>query len=182
MRTVYYTATTLDGFIADEHDRLDWLFAQDHDEEGPLSYGEFIAGVGAIVMGATTYEWVVAHLAESGEAWPYPMPAWVLTHRDLAPLQGADIRFARGDVAPIHDTLVAAADGQDVWVVGGGDLAGQFAEAGRLDQVVVNIASTVLGAGRRLLPRRWRLQLLEAHRNRDMIAARYDVVGPLPQP
>jgi dihydrofolate reductase len=53
-RSVYYTATTLDGFIADEHDSLAWLFEQQTDEGGPAGYEEFIAGVGAMVMGATT--------------------------------------------------------------------------------------------------------------------------------
>ena len=70
-RTTFYTAMTLDGFIADEHDSLDWLFVQDQDEKGPLNYDDFIKDIGAIVMGATTYEWVVAHLAETGEKWPY---------------------------------------------------------------------------------------------------------------
>jgi dihydrofolate reductase len=178
VRTVFYTAMTLDGFLADEHDSLDWLFVQDQDERGPLNYEEFIAQVGALVMGATTYEWVVAHLAESGEPWPYALPTWVVTHRDLRPVEGADVRFARGDVGPLHDELVAAAGGKDVWVVGGGDLAAQFAEAGHLDQLICHIAPVTLGAGRPLFPRRWHLRLVEVHRNRDFIAARYDVLGP----
>ena len=128
-RTTFYTAMTLDGFLADEHDSLDWLFVQDQDEKGPLNYDEFIKDIGSVVMGATTYEWILAHLAKSGEAWPYAIPAWVVSHRELAGVEGADIRFAQGDVAPLHDELVAAADGKDVWVCGGGDLAAQFAEA-----------------------------------------------------
>ena len=56
--TVYYTATTLDGFIADPADSLDWLLVQDIDADGPMNYNAFIAGVGAIAMGATTYEWI----------------------------------------------------------------------------------------------------------------------------
>jgi dihydrofolate reductase len=51
-KTVFYTATTLDGFIADPSDSLDWLFVQDIDENGPMNYNSFIAGVGALVMGA----------------------------------------------------------------------------------------------------------------------------------
>ncbi len=177
-RTTFYTAMTLDGFIADEHDSLDWLFVQDQDEKGPLNYDDFIKDIGAIVMGSTTYEWVVAHLAESGEKWPYAMPAWVVTHRELQALEGADIRFAQGDVAAIHDEMVAAAGDQDVWVVGGGDLAAQFAEAGRLDQLICYIAPVTLGAGRPLFPRRYDLRLVELHQNKAFIAARYDVVGP----
>jgi dihydrofolate reductase len=177
-RTTFYTAMTLDGFLADEHDSLDWLFVQDQDTAGPLNYDEFVKDVGAIVMGATTYQWLADHLATTGEDWPYAMPAWVVTHRELQPIEGADIRFAQGDVAPLHDELVLAADGKDVWVVGGGDLAAQFAEAGRLDQLVCYIAPVTLSAGRPLFPRRYDLRLVEVHQNRSFIAARYDVVGP----
>ncbi len=177
-RTTYYTATTLDGYLADENDSLDWLFVQDQDEKGPLNYEEFIARIGSIVMGATTYEWILRHNAESGESWPYDMPAWVVSHREHPGIEGADVRFAQGDVATLHDELVAAADGKDVWVVGGGDLAAQFAEAGKLDELICYIAPVTLGAGRPLFPRRFDLRLAEVHQNKAFIAARYDVVGP----
>jgi dihydrofolate reductase len=177
-RTVYYTATTLDGFLADEHDSLDWLFVQEQDEDGPMNYGEFIAGIGSIAMGATTYEWIRAHNAATGDAWAYDIPCWVFTHRDLEPIQGADLRFASGDVAPVHAELAEAAGDRGVWVVGGGDLAAQFAEAGLLDEVVVSIAPVTLGAGRPLFPRRFDLSLTELARNGAFACARYDVVGP----
>ena len=102
----------------------------------------------------------------------------MVTHRDLQALEGADIRFAQGDVAAVHDEMVAAAGDKDVWVVGGGDLAAQFAEAGRLDQLICYIAPVTLGAGRPLFPRRYDLRLAELHQNKAFIAARYDVVGP----
>ena len=63
--TQYYTATTLDGFIADPDNSLDWPFTRKRDEGGPLNYDDFIAGVGAVAMGATTYEWILEHAT-----WP----------------------------------------------------------------------------------------------------------------
>ena len=48
----------------------------------------------------------------------------------------------------------AAADGQNIWLVGGGDLVGQFADQGLLDEILLGIAPVMLGAGAPLLPRR----------------------------
>jgi dihydrofolate reductase len=177
-RTTYYTATTLDGYIADEHDSLDWLFVQRQRDEGPLSYAEFITGVGALCMGATTYEWVRDHLARHDEKWAYDVPAFVFSHHPHETVEGADVRFVTGDVRPVHAAMVEAAGGRDLWVVGGGDLAAQFAGAGLLDEVIVSIAPVTLGAGRPLLPRRFDLALVETLRNQDFVCARYDVVGP----
>ncbi|WP_052665560.1 dihydrofolate reductase family protein [Nitriliruptor alkaliphilus] len=172
--TTYYTATSLDGYIADEHHSLNWLFRQDHDGDGPLNYDEFFGSIGAVVMGSSTYEWVLRH--EDGR-WPFDLPAWVMTSRDLPKVDG-DVRFARGDVRAVHDEMTAAAGGQDLWVVGGGDLAGQFADAGLLDQVIVYLAPVTLGGGAPLLPRKLDLRLEELARNRAFACARYTVVGP----
>jgi dihydrofolate reductase len=176
-RTTYYTASTLDGFLADEHDSLEWLFRQHIDEDGPMAYGPFIATIGALVMGATTYEWIRAHHLDQGEEWPYAVPTWVLTHRDLPGVDGADVRFASGDVRPVHHAMTEAAAGRDLWVVGGGDLAGQLVEAGLLDEVCVQLAPVTLGAGRPLLPRPVDLRLLEVARNGDFACGRYAVLG-----
>lgn len=177
-KTVYYTATTLDGYIADPADSLDWLLVQDIDADGPLNYDAFIAGVGALVMGATTYEWIRTRIADGREKWAYSVPTVVLTHRDLPAVEGADLRFTSGDVRAVHAELVTAAGGRDVWVVGGGDLAGQFADAGLLDEIVVSIAPVTLGAGRPLFPRRYALRLTELARNGAFACARYAVLGP----
>ena len=74
--------------------------------------------------------------------------------------------------------MVEAAGGKDVWVVGGGDLAAQFAEAKLLDELILYIAPVTLGAGRPLFPRKFDLKLLELAQNGAFMCARYDVVGP----
>ena len=178
--TQYYTATTLDGFIADANHSLDWLFSQDQDREGILNYAEFIAGVGALAMGSTTYEWILEHDRAGKDPaewkWPYEIPGWVFTSRLLEVVPDAQIEFVSGDVAPVHEKLVRAAGGKNVWIVGGGDLAGQFADPGLLDEVIVYIAPVTLGSGAPLLPRRVELRLEELSRNRDFACARYAVV------
>lgn len=156
MHTQYYTAASLDGFIATEDDSLEWLFPLGNVQD--TGYPEFIAGVGALAMGATTYEWMLRHATtvteETGSPWPYVQPTWVVTHRSLPAVPGADIRFVQGDVRPVHAAMRAAAGGRNLWIVGGGELAGQFHDAGLLDELIVQVGSVTLGRGKPLFPRR----------------------------
>jgi dihydrofolate reductase len=180
--TQYYTATALDGFIADPDNSLDWLFIRAQERDGPLNYGDFIADVGALAMGSTTYEWILDHeFADKDPAewkWPYDIPCWVFTHRRLPVVPDARVEFTTADIATVHEEMVAAAGGRNVWIVGGGDLAGQFADAGLLDEVIVYIAPVTLGGGAPLLPRRIELRLDELARNGDFACARFSVVRP----
>jgi dihydrofolate reductase len=173
-RTIFYTATSLDGFIADPDDSLDWLFTRQQDGDGPLNYDDFITDIGAVTMGRTTYEWLLEHEGPD-ITWPYAMPSWVFSHHELPVVEG-DIRFAQGDVTAVHAEMVAAAGDKNVWVVGGGDLAAQFADHGLLDELIVYIAPVFLGAGAPLFPRRQELALTELARNGDFACARYTVV------
>lgn len=157
VRTQYYTATSLDGFIATEDHSLEWLFQLGDVNE--TSYPEFIAQVGALAMGSATYEWMLRHVVKLGETsggapWPYQQPTWVFSNRSLPLIPGAEVRFVRGDVRPVHAAMRTAAGDRNVWIVGGGDLAGQFHDAGLLDEVIVQVGSVTLGTGRPLLPRR----------------------------
>lgn len=175
MATQYFTATSLDGFIADPDHSLSWLLSRDVDAEGPMGYQRFVKSVGAIVMGASTYRWILDNDPSAKDAWPYDMPCWVFTHGD-PPHGSGDIRFVQGSVAQVHPEMLAAAGERNVWVVGGGDLAGQFADVGLLDEVWVQYAPVSLGAGAPLLPRRLELQLTDVARNADFACARYSVV------
>lgn len=180
MKTQYYTATSLDGFIADPQNSLDWLFQFGEPENG--SYANFIREVGAIAMGSTTYEWILAHQINEGIEWAYQQPTWVFTSRALATIEGADIRFVKGEVRPVHQAMMAAAGSQNIWLVGGGELVGQFYDQGLLDEIIVQITSVTLGSGAPLLPRRIitpPLKLLSATTYGDAFAElRYQVSYP----
>jgi len=170
LATQYFTATSLDGFIATEDDSLEWLFPLADLEQS--SYPAFIAQVGALVMGASTYEWMLRNtdkmIAETGAAWPYSQPTWVFTHRSLPRIEGADVRFAAGDVPQVHAQMQATAGGRNIWIVGGGDLAGQFHDAGLLDELIVQVGSVTLGRGKPLFPRRVLSPVLRLQSARQM--------------
>jgi len=180
--TQYYTAASLDGFIADEHNSLDWLFTVERDENGISRWQSFIDAVGPMVMGSTTYEWVLDHekLLDNPERWQDAYgdrPCWVFSRRELPAIPGADLRFVRDDVAPVHAEIVAAAGGRNIWLVGGGDLVGQFHDAGLLDQVIAGVTPRTLGGGAPLLPRRIEnLRLVSAEQQGQMVSLTYDVV------
>ncbi|MDN4639717.1 dihydrofolate reductase family protein [Agreia sp. PsM10] len=149
MTIQYYVASSLDGFIADSDNRIDWLLrfgTADFDD----GYQRFLAGIGAIVMGSRTYEFL---LSESMSEWPYSVPTVVLTRRDLPiAVSGADIRFLSGEIEAVAAELGALSGDRAVWVVGGGDVAAQFASAGLLSTVIVTMMPVVLGSGIRVLP------------------------------
>ena len=165
-RVVYYCAASLDGYIAEADDTLEWLmgyegsFEGDGTEASPMSeggsYEGFYEDVGALVSGSVTYEFVLDHI-DDPSGWPYMgKPSWVLSSRELEvpEADGMDVRVTQPtDIAGLHAEMTAAAGGKNIWVVGGGDLVGQFHDAGLLDELFVQIGSVTLGAGKPLLPR-----------------------------
>ena len=152
-RTQYFCAATLDGYIADDDDGIDWLQGFESRYDGPGekvldAIDSYIGGVGALVMGSSTYEFILGH------DWPYgDRPSWVLTSRTLPDTEGADIRFHNGPVADIHPEMVAAAGDRDLWVVGGGPVASDLVDADLLDELLLTVVPIVLGSGKPLFSR-----------------------------
>jgi dihydrofolate reductase len=158
-RTRYFCAASLDGFIAEFDDTLDWLTKYEGSFEGarvePMkgTYERFYDGVGALVMGSKTYEFVLNELSQ----WPYSgKPTWVLTSRELPEPGGeeVDVRLVEGTVPELFGEMLASAAERDLWVVGGGNVASQFADEGLLDDLLATIVPVVLGEGKPLFDRR----------------------------
>ena len=190
-KTQYYCAASLDGYIAEADDTLGWLlnyegsFDGEQVEPGPMSdggsYARFYEGVGALISGSTTYEFVLDHLDDDSQ-WPYAgKPYWVLSTRDLrVPSgEGIDVQIVDAKVAELYDRMIAAADGRNLWVVGGGNVASQFADEGLLDEVLVTVVPVVLGSGKPLFDRRLpsgAMQLLGTRTfDTGMVELRYEV-------
>lgn len=172
-KIVFDTATTINGFIADENNSLEWLFSLpggDTPDEELLPQD-----MSVLVEGSTTYEWILEHedILAHPEKWHDfhgDRSVFVFTTRDLPVPEGADIRFVQGSVADVLPAIREAAGDGGIWVVGGGDLAGQFLDVGALDEIALSIAPVALTGGAPLLPRRVGGERLE------LVSAR--VVGP----
>ena len=147
----YFVAASVDGFIATEDDDLDWLLRIDGgDIDNP--FDSFMEQVGAVTMGATTYEWVLEH--DQGP-WAFRQPTWVFTHRDLPIAEGGGpITLTDAPVPQVHAEMAAAAGDRNLWLVGGGELVGEFLDHDLLDELWLSLTPVLLGSGKPLLPRR----------------------------
>lgn len=162
-RSQYYCAMSLDGYIAETDDTLDWLMKYEGSYSGqdaePIKggYDRFYEGVGAIVMGSVTYEFILAHMAQTGGEWAYKgKPTWILSTRDLPEPGGedVDVRITNAAVPDLYEEMIAAAGERNLWVMGGGNVASQFADAGLLDELLLTVVPVVLGEGKPLFDRR----------------------------
>jgi dihydrofolate reductase len=173
MRTAYYVAMSLDGRIAGPDHDLAFLQTLG---AGPSGYGyeEFIAGIDGLVVGASTWEFMKDH------EWVYGgRPVWLLTHDpEPPPIAGADTHVYSGEVADLVAELEAAGL-ERVWVLGGGNVVGQFLAADRLDELIVTVAPTFLGQGPALADgefplRRFALTAVERREGDDGVQLRYE--------
>lgn len=175
MSTEYFTAVSLDGYVADRHGGLDWLTGLPGTPAKRDRFAAFFAGVGAMAMGATTYEWVLAHEPDAWRRHYGDTPCWVFTHRELPVPDGADVRFVAGDLRTAHEAMRAAA--ARIWLVGGGTLAAGFAAAGLIDRIHLGVAPVVLGGGTPVLPHPVpdTLRLSEVGHDGSVVFLTYDV-------
>lgn len=135
-------AVTLDGFVADEAGGVGFLDRFQHADWG---WSEFFAQIGTVVMGRKTYEqiWTLA------PDWPYADRPGIVLGRPAAPLRGPVT------LCPDLETLIArsrAAEGGDVWVVGGPALQAAFIDRGALERLQLCVLPHLLGRGVRLFP------------------------------
>ncbi len=166
-RTRVYLACSLDGFIAGPNNDLSWLPNAD---TGPaaspatsaVTFEAFIADIGALLMGRTTYDVVTGFAGP----WPYGQrPVLVATNRPLEPAV-PEVRPTRGT---IHEMVVQAkklANGKDVYL-DGGTLVRQALDAGLVDQLILTQVPVALGAGHPLftgISQRHRFELRGCHR------------------
>lgn len=139
---VYDVAISVDGFIA-QADGSVGTFLQ----TGPHveAYLDRLSAYAAVIMGRKTYEFGYAWGLKPGDK-PYPhlRTSVVSSTLDLPP--ESDIGIIRSDLINSIAALKESCDG-DIYLCGGGALAGELVQARLLDRLILKVNPIVLGQG-----------------------------------
>lgn len=137
---IYMFAVSLDGFIARDDGTFAWLDNYPPDDD--YDFSGFMASLSGIVMGRNTYEVIRRH-----EDWSYAKyPCLVATSRPLDDLPENVEAMAATPAEMLANLRSRGATGR-VWLLGGGDLARQFMDAGLLDTIEIGTIPVIIGSG-----------------------------------
>ena len=158
MHVIWFTAMSMDGRIATADDSLDFLDLigpadatdeshADHTNQDSSDFESMLKSVDAVIVGASTLRW----LLRGGHGWPHgDLPTWLITHDPglvaAAGTTARPLRAVSGSIETAFDEI-AAAGHERVWLAGGGAVAGQALALDRVDEVIVTVAPTAVGAG-----------------------------------
>ena len=145
-KVTLYIAVSLDGYIADNKGKVDWLKGEHSDSENIDSYGDFVKEVDTVVMGWNTYHQVATEL--SPNEWIYSeLTSYIITHRLLPSTDNQ--KFVRDDPCNIIQNLKKD-QGRGIWVCGGANIVQPLMKADLIDEYYISIIPTILGSGIRL--------------------------------
>lgn len=141
-RIIYDVAVSLDGFIAAPGNDIS-AFPM----EGPhvAAYQARLATYSTVIMGRKTYEIGYRFGLQPG-ARAYPHMDHHIFSSSISLPDGAEVSVHREDWLHAIDRLRAASGG-DIYLCGGGKLAGWFANHGRIDILRLKRAPVALGLG-----------------------------------
>jgi dihydrofolate reductase len=141
-RIKLYIATSLDGFIAREDGRIDWLTEYENNPTTDYGYSEFYSSIGTVLMGRKTYEQIL----EFGD-WPYKeKKSYVFTKKkDILHCEN-NVEFVTEDLRKFVNQLKESAE-QDIWLVGGSQLIKAFIEENLVQELILFIVPIILGSG-----------------------------------
>ena len=141
-KIVLYVAMSLDGYLASENGELDWLDKY-NDTQVMEEMEKITQRIDTVIMGKKTFKQLVEEI--SPDAWPYVgKKCLLLTH---------DLSFRDEKVEVLHELSKAymdalkAMDGDDIFLVGGGETIGSFLEQDLIDEYIITVVPEILGRG-----------------------------------
>jgi len=132
-KIILYIATSLDGFIARKNGSVDWLSEFNNTGED-FGYKKFLDSIGTVILGNTTYKEFKA---------PYEnKKCFVFSRKNTG--KKDNITYVNADVKEFVENL---SDDENIWLVGGADIAKEFLKNNLIDEFIITVIPTLLGEG-----------------------------------
>jgi len=145
----YHIAITLDGFISHQDGSIDGLLMEgEHADDFVQSLGEY----DTVLMGRKTYEFGFQFGLEVGQA-AYPNMKHYIFSQSLDFESSDEVSLVKSNALEKIKQLKRK-NGKDIWLCGGGELAGFLLENELIDTLTVKVNPIVFGSGRPLFGER----------------------------
>lgn len=143
MPNIVYIATSLDGYIADQNNQIDWLHDLPNPEGSDFGFADFMNEIDALVMGRNTFDMVTSFDCE----WPYTKPVYVLstTLRSVPEEYQGKVFLVNGEIQDIVAQLNR--QGLNRLYIDGGKTIQSFLEKDLIDEMIITTIPIVLGGG-----------------------------------
>lgn len=146
MSNSVFIATSLDGYIADKENKVDWLHEIPNPNNIDCGFSDFMKQIDAIVMGRNTFEAVMGFDCE----WPYKKPVFVLSH-SLKSIPEKFIKKAElMNGLPQEVTNTLNQKGYKNLYIDGGVTIQNFLKEDLIDEMIITTLPILLGGGSRL--------------------------------
>jgi dihydrofolate reductase len=143
MSNIVFIAASLDGYISDRDDGLDWLQSVPNPDSLDFGWADFMDRVDALVMGRKTFEKVCSFDCP----WPYSKPVFVLSN-SLSSLPEGYAGKAELISGPLSDVLATIhGEGHRDLYIDGGATVQNFLREDLIDEMIITVLPILLGGG-----------------------------------
>ncbi len=161
-RIVYYVASSLDGYISGVDEDISGFIAQGN---GVEKYLNDLKDFETVMMGRKTYEFGYKFGLEPGKL-AYPHMDHYIFSKTLS-FEKPDAKLVVKDIDLNEVIKIRDQSKTDVYLCGGGDLAGWFLENELIDILKIKINPLILGQGVKMFgssEKTYKLNLIESER------------------
>jgi dihydrofolate reductase len=143
MANIVFIATSLDGYIADKNNNVDWLHAIPNPDNLDMGFMKHMDSIDALVMGRNTLEVVLTLECD----WPYSKPVFVLSNTLNSVPKGYEdkVSLVNGDLKELTEKLKS--NGYTNLYIDGGVTIQSFLNEDLIDEMIITTIPVLLGSG-----------------------------------
>jgi dihydrofolate reductase len=152
-KIIVYIATSADGFIARKDGGVDWLDRPN--TAGDYGMLRFYKSIDTILWGRKTYDLVLKFKKEGKDTPDMGHIRNYAFSRKPPKRVAAGFEFVKEPIKKFAKRL-RARKGKNIWMMGGGGIIGSFLDEGAIDEFIIHVIPTFIGAGIPLIAPRHR--------------------------